>query len=77
MSSRRSRKSGTRIGNDVETIIKIFAEQIFGDGLVEIAIGGCDNPHIDGNLTGAADRAHGTLLQHTQQLSPAWPESFR
>ncbi len=55
-------------GNHVEAVIEIFAEKIFGDGFVEIAIGGGDDAHIDGNFAGAADRAHGALLQDAQQL---------
>ncbi len=55
-------------GNHTEAIVEILAELIFGYRLIQIAVGGGDNPHIDGNLTGAADRANRALLQHTQQF---------
>ena len=68
MSSRRSRKRRHADGNDVEPVVEIFAKQIFGNGLVEIAVGGGDDAHIDGDFAGAADRAHRALLQHAQQF---------
>src|SRR5579864_2447274 len=54
--------------DDVQAIVQIFAEEIFGHSFVEIAVGGGDDAHIDGNLTSAAHRANSTLLQYAQQL---------
>ena len=36
--------------------------------MCEVAIGGRQNPHIDGNTLGAADRAYFPLLNRTQEL---------
>ena len=56
------------MGMTFKPVVEIFAEQIFGDGFVEIAIGGGDHAHVDGNFAGAAHRTHGALLQHAQQF---------
>src|SRR5579885_1897754 len=55
-------------GNDVQAIIKIFAEGIFRDLLFEIAIGGGNNANVDRDFIGAADWTHTALLQNAQQL---------
>src|SRR5271165_2627272 len=55
-------------GNHVQAIVQVLTKQVFGDGLVEIAVGGGDDPHVDGDFTGAAHRTHGALLQNAQQL---------
>src|ERR1022692_1857784 len=34
-------------GNDVQPVVKIFAKHVFGNGFVEIAVGGGDYAHID------------------------------
>ena len=54
--------------DDVQAIVEIFAKQVFGNGFVEIAVGGGNDAHVDGDFAGAADRTHGALLQHAQQL---------
>ena len=54
--------------NDVQPVIKILAKNVFGNRLVEVAVGGGDHAHIDRDFTGAAHRPHGAFLQHTQQL---------
>src|ERR1700722_17554738 len=54
--------------NHVQPVVKIFAKLVFGNGLIQIAVGGGDHPHIDGNLAGAAHRTHGPFLQHAQQF---------
>ena len=68
MSSRRSRSGGTDTGITLKPVIQIFAKGIFGHLLVEIAVGGGDHAHVDGDFVGAADRPHTALLQHPQQL---------
>src|SRR5208283_1242595 len=55
-------------GNHTEAVVEILAEKIFGNGLIEVAVGGGDNAHIDRNLAGAADRAHGALLEDAKQF---------
>ncbi len=60
------RRHGNR--NHAQAVVKILAEGVLGDLLVEIAVGGGDDAHVDGDLAGTAHRAHAALLQHAQQL---------
>src|ERR1700678_897375 len=55
-------------GNHAEAVVKIFSKKVFGDRFVEIAIGSCDDAHVDGNLAGAADGANRAFLQHAKEL---------
>ena len=54
--------------NHAQAVVQVFAESIFGHLLVEIAVGGRDHAHVDGNLGRAAHRPNAALLQYTQQF---------
>src|ERR1700686_1247398 len=51
----------------VETIEQILAEVALFHPLLQIAMGGCDDPHID-LLRLAADRRHNALLESAQDF---------
>ena len=61
-------QGGHADGNHAQPVVEVFAERAVGDLFVEIAVGGGNDPHVDGDLAGAAHRTHGALLQHAQQL---------
>ena len=54
--------------DNAEAIVKILAKRVFGHLPIEVPVGRGNHAHIDGNLAGTADRAHGALLQHAQQF---------
>src|SRR5262249_54037558 len=55
-------------GDHVEAEVEILAEGAFAVGSFQIAIGGRDDAHVDGDGRIAADRPDLALLQHAQQL---------
>ena len=54
--------------HDVEAVVQILAEVTAHDQLLQVAVRGGDDAHVDRRRLGAADRAHLVLLQHAQQL---------
>ncbi|MNK63583.1 hypothetical protein D3C87_828030 [compost metagenome] len=52
----------------VEAVIQILAEMAGIDGLLQLHVGRCQHPHIDGNAFARAQPHHFALLQHPQQL---------
>jgi hypothetical protein len=54
--------------NHTQAVVKVFTEKIFGNGLIEVAIGSRNHPHIDWNLARPADRSHGALLQDAEEF---------
>jgi len=50
-----------------QAIKQIGAEAAFTHALFEIAMGGADDAHIDGDRPGATDAHHFTLFQYPQQ----------
>ena len=54
--------------DDVQSVVKIFAEATFAHELLQIAVRRRDDAHVDLHCFGAADRAHLVLLQHAQQF---------
>ena len=68
MSSFRSRSGGRWIGNDVQPVEQIFAERALGHHLLQIAVGGGNDAHVDLGRVRVADALELALLQHAQQL---------
>ena len=59
---------GHRNLEDLETVIEVLAQQSLGEHLIELAVGGRDDPdiHLDGRLASGAREV--AALQHAQQL---------
>ena len=55
-------------GDDIEAVIQVFAKLVFITCLIEILVGGRDNPHVNRYGRSRADRADGALLQCPQQF---------
>src|SRR5262249_44811529 len=55
-------------GNHAQPVVEILTEAIVRNQLVEIAVGGGNDTHVDRDFGGSAHRAHGSLLQHAQQF---------
>ena len=55
-------------GDHVEPVEEVGAEVAAADFLLEVAVGCRDDPHVDRDRLGGADRNHLALLQHPQQL---------
>ncbi|MDZ7644498.1 MAG: hypothetical protein U5K76_09970 [Woeseiaceae bacterium] len=68
MSSPRSRSAGTRNGNCAAVIQDVPAQLAFGNGFVNVAIGGRDNACVDICLLLLPDRANLAGLDGSQQL---------
>ena len=68
MSSGRSRSAGTLHGKHIQPVVEIAAEQAVGDHLLEIAVGGRDQPHVNPLRPGASQPLELLLLQRAQQL---------
>ena len=68
ISSRRSRSGGRLMRDDVQPEEEVFAELPVGDGLLEVAVGRGDDPHVDANVVLAAEPRELAVLQHLQQL---------
>ena len=64
----RSRSGGASSADDRQPEEQIGAEPARVDQLAQRAVGGRDDPHIDGMLAHRAQAAHGAALQHPQQL---------
>ena len=54
--------------HDVQTIVEIRTERAVSHRLLEIAIGGRDDPHVDVDALLAADTHELALLDHPQEL---------
>src|ERR1700683_5575946 len=55
-------------GDNIQTIIKIFAKGSLFEGLAQIAVGGRDQPHVHFHRARAAEPLKLALLQNAQQL---------
>ena len=55
-------------GKHIQPVVQIAAEQAVGDHLLEIAIGGRDQPHVNPLRPGAPQPLELLLLQRAQQL---------
>lgn len=55
-------------GNHVEAVKEIFTESTLLHPLAQVAVGGCDDARIDGDVAGPAEPAERVLLEKTQQL---------
>ena len=53
--------------HDVQSVEQIFAEQALVDLLLQITVGGGDDPHIGADRRAAADRRVLALLQYAKQ----------
>jgi hypothetical protein len=55
-------------GDDVQAVVKIFAEMAGGNGLFQMRVGGGDeaNVHLDG--AGAAETHEGAFFENAQEL---------
>ena len=51
-----------RDGNDIQTKIKVLAEFFARDALLQITVGGCDDPHIDSDQPITTDPLQFALL---------------
>ena len=51
----------------VDTVVEVLAKAPFGNGLAQIFVRGCEDPHIHLDVHLAADAFDGVLLQHAQQ----------
>src|SRR5690606_11840372 len=54
--------------NDGEAVVEVFAEVALLHLAHEVAVGGCDDAHVDGHRLAAAYGSDLALLQHPQQL---------
>jgi alpha-D-ribose 1-methylphosphonate 5-triphosphate synthase subunit PhnL len=52
----------------VEAVVQVLAELAAGDRLLQVAVGGRDDAHVDLARSVAADGPHLAFLQHAQQL---------
>ena len=68
MSSRRSRKRRQLDAHDLEPVVEVLAERARGDRLVQVAVGGRDQPDVDLDRLVRADPDDLAALQHAQQL---------
>ena len=53
---------------DVEAVVEVLAELAALHHVLQVAVGGGDDAHVDLLGLGAADRHEGPLLQHAQEL---------
>src|SRR2546428_697353 len=63
-------------GQVVESLVEIASEASLGDLVLEIAIGGGDDPQVDATLLGIADPLVGLLLQQAQKLGLDFERQF-
>ena len=68
MSSRRSRKGGSRDGNDVQPVEEILAKLALDDEFFQILVRGGDDAHVDLHRVARTDALEGHFLQDAQQL---------
>ena len=68
MSPGRSRKGRQEHRNHVDAIVEVGAELALGHRMLEILVGGADQPHVHLERALAADAFEFALLQHAQQL---------
>ena len=54
--------------DDVQAVVEVFAEFVFGDAAGEVVVGGGDDAHVHRFFAVAADGAHGALLDGAQQF---------
>ncbi len=53
---------------DIEPVIEVAAELAVGDHLLQVAVGGGDQTHVDGKQLVAANPLKLVLLEHAQQF---------
>ena len=68
MSAARSRSGGAEDRKDLEPVVEVAAELLFCDHFGQVAIGGGDEAHVDGDGPRAAQALDLPLLQRAQQL---------
>ena len=68
MSSRRSRSGRHVEGDDVEAEVEVLAEAALADLLLEVLVGGGDDPHVHLDRARAAHGLDVLLLQRAQDL---------
>src|SRR6185503_10873282 len=56
----------------VESVIEILAELAGAHLAFDVAVGGGEDAHVDGNFRSCADRSYRAFLQHAQQLDLQW-----
>ena len=76
MSPRRSRNDGKFDGKNIQTVKQIFAKFLVGDVLLQIAVGGGDDPHIDVQRLHSAQPFELAILQHPQQFRLQFQRQF-
>src|SRR5262249_55547127 len=55
-------------GKYAQAIVEIFPEVALGDGLLQVAVGGGDDPHVDPNGHAATNALELALLENPQEL---------
>jgi hypothetical protein len=68
MSAARSRKRRRENGEDLEAVKEVAAKLLFRDHFGQVAIGGGDEAHVDGDGPRSAQALDLALLQSAQQL---------
>ena len=68
MSSLRSRRGGTKEGDDVEAVEEVFAEVAAGDLFFEVLVGGGDDADVDVDGVGGADGEEALLVESAEDL---------
>ena len=61
-------QGGKMDGNDCEPVVEILAEPAFPDAGRQILVGGSDQPDIQGEALVASHRAHGSVLDRSEQF---------
>jgi hypothetical protein len=54
--------------DDIQAVVEVFAEFVFGDAAGEVVVGGGDDAHVHRFFAVAADGAYGALLDGAQQF---------
>ena len=68
MSSRRSRRGGSREGDHVEAVVQVLAELALGEQLVDVPVGRRHQPDVERDQLLAPEPAHLPLLEDAEQV---------
>lgn len=52
----------------MQPVVEVFPEFAVFDQLLEVLVGGHDDPQVEGDVLGAADTLQNSFFEHSQQL---------